>query len=292
MEVLFPRTLEELWAMFAACPGGRVLAGGTDLLVELRKTGDKPSVVFCLERLTALQHIERVGRELCIGAGVTLQRLLECPVVEQEFPALRQALSVLGSPPVRHGATLGGNICTASPAGDTLPPLYVFDASIELSSDKEQRRLSIRDFMIGPGRTALRPGEIVTGIVIPLPPPGAASTYHKVGKRKALAIAVASFAALVVRDGSGIVKQIKLAWGSVGPIITTLPEIEDFLRGESLSPERLRQAGAMAAAAVAPIDDIRASAAYRRQLTGNLLQRIGGQRERDVPAMERGTDDE
>jgi xanthine dehydrogenase FAD-binding subunit len=292
MEVLFPRTLKELWAMFAAFSGGRILAGGTDLLAGMRKTGDKPPAVFCLEGLTELQGIEMVDGEMFIGAGVTLQRLLDCAALKQDFPALWQALSVLGSPPVRHSATLGGNICTASPAGDTLPPLYVFGAGVEISSEKEQRRLSINDFILGPGRTALRPGEIVTRIIIPGLPPGALSTYDKVGKRRALAIAVASLASLILLNGQGIVTHIRLAWGSVGPTIVSLPAIEEFLRGKSLSPELLKQAGDMAAQLVTPIDDVRASAAYRRQLAGNLLLRLSGQRVDYTPAAGRRTGDE
>lgn len=203
--------------------------------------------------------------------------MLESPVVEKEVPALWQAIAVLGSPPVRHSATLGGNICTASPAGDTLPPLYVFDARVEIQSDKQRRRVPIRDFILGPGRIALCPGEIVTGVVIPLPPPGTLSTYEKVGKRKAMAIAVASLACLLVRDERGFVTWVKLAWGSVGPIVTTLPAVEKLLYGQRLSPELLRRAGTMVAASVAPLDDVRASGAYRRQVAGNLLLRIGAQ---------------
>lgn len=277
MQVLFPKTLEELWAMFDGFPDGRVLAGGTDLLVRMRKQGDKPPAVFCLDCLEQLQRLETVDGEMIIGAGTTLQRLWECPGVAQELPALSQAVSVFGSPPLRHSATLGGNICTASPAGDTLPPLYVYGASLVLSSSQAQRRVPIGDFILGPGRTALRPGEIVTEVVIPLPPSGAASNYYKVGRRKALAVAVASLAYLVQQDKNGIIEQIKLAWGSVGPTIVTLPAIEEFLRGKRLVPEQLQQAGHLAAAAVMPINDVRASAGYRRHLAGNLLLRLAGQ---------------
>lgn len=274
MKVLFPRTPAELRAMFAAFPGGSVLAGGTDILVRLRKTGDKPPALFCLERLTALQNIAVCGEELVIGAGVTIEQLVASAIVKKTFPALWQAASVLGSPPVRHGATVGGNICTASPAGDTLPPLYVFGAEVMIGNGEDQRRMGIADFIAGPGCTALGPGEFVAGVALPLPASEEFSVYYKVGRRQALAIAVVSLAVSLQREKGGAVRRIKLAWGSVGLTVTTLPAVEEFLRGQRLSAALLRQAGAMAAAAVRPIDDVRASAAYRRQVAGNLLLRL------------------
>jgi CO/xanthine dehydrogenase FAD-binding subunit len=274
MEVLFPRALSELWPLMAGQPGGAVLAGGTDLLVRLRKTADKPPVLFALERLAELRRMELCGGELCLGAGVTAGEIVASTVVKNNLPALWQAASVLGSPPVRHSATIGGNICTASPAGDLLAPLYAFGAVVTVANAESRHRLPIADFIAGPGRTVLGPGEIVTGVAVPLPPPAAFSAYYKVGKRQALAIAVASLAVSLVRSADSSVERISLAWGSVGPTVTVLPAVERYLQGKPLSPESLRQAGAMAAAAVKPIDDVRASAEYRRRLAANLLLKL------------------
>ncbi|MBP2627545.1 MAG: medium FAD-binding subunit of molybdenum enzyme [Firmicutes bacterium] len=271
MDVLFPRTIQELRELFVSYPDGRILAGGTDLLVQIRKQGNKPSTLFSVEHLAQLQRVEVNETELFIGAGVTHQQLLECPIIKQHFPVLYDALSVLGSPPIRHSGTLGGNVCTASPAGDTLPPLYVLGAKIAISEQTAQRCVPIAQFIRGPGHTILKQGEFVTGIYIPLPMPNTFSAYYKVGKRKALAISIASLAVMLELNSDETVKNLKLAWGSVGPTVMMLPAVEDFLKGKILSDEVLAQAGEMVMLSTKPIDDIRASAEYRRHLTANLL---------------------
>ena len=274
MEVLFPRTLEELQTMMADTPDGLIMAGGTDLLVKMRRTGRKPPAVFCTERIHDLQQISVLEDQVVIGAAVTLQRLLESNTVQMELTALFQSLSVLASPPVRNSATLIGNLCTASPAGDTLPPLYVFDAEVEVSGAKGIRREPVAEFITGPGKTTLQPGEMVTAVRIPRPATGMRSAYYKVGKRKAMAIAVASLAAKFQLGEDGVINCIKLAWGSVGPTVVTAAEVEEFLSGSPLSVDCLREAGRLASSAVCPIDDVRATAGYRRVVAGNLLLRL------------------
>lgn len=274
MEVLFPRTLEELSELFVAYPDGRILAGGTDLLVRLRKQGNKPSALFAVEHLAQLQQVTENETDIFIGAGVTHQQLMDWPISKERLRVLYDAVAVLGSPPVRHSGTIGGNLCTASPAGDTLPPLYVLGANIAIGGKAGNRRVPITEFIQGPGRTALEQGEFVTGIHIPLPSQNAFSAYYKVGKRKALAIAIASLAVMLEVNPDESVKNIKLAWGSVGPTVMVLPEVENFLKGKILSEEILSHAGKMASLGVVPINDIRASAEYRQCLTANLMFRF------------------
>lgn len=274
MDVLFPRNTEELWQMMSACPGGAVMAGGTDLLVRLRKTGRTFPALFCLDRIEDLQQIRENEKEVHIGAAVVHQRLLDNVTVKNRLKALWDSIAVLGSPPVRHSGTLGGNLCTASPAGDTLPPLYVLGARVEIWSKSQKRSVQIDEFISGPGRTALRDGEIVAGVTIPLPSEDFFSAYYKVGRRKAMAIAVASMAVCVKTVENGVIDRIKLAWGSVGPTVITLPEAESLLRGHVLSEEILRRAGKMVSGGISPIDDIRGSAKYRRRVAGNLLLRL------------------
>lgn len=274
MEVLFPRTLEELTKMRADRPDGVIMAGGTDLLVKLRHTGQTPPALFCTERMEELQRLDILDEEIVIGAAVNLQRLLQCETVKRELTVLYQALSELASPPVRHSATLVGNVCTASPAGDTLPPLYVLDATVEVCCATGSRRQPVSEFITGPGRTTLQAGEMVTSIRVPRPAATMRSMYYKVGKRKAMAISVASMAARLATSGDGTITDVKLAWGSVGPTVTTAPAVAAYLLGRPLSVECLREAGRIAAAAVCPIDDLRASADYRRCVAGNLLLRL------------------
>lgn len=273
MQVLFPHTLAELHGLRQEIPDGRILAGGTDLLVKLRHAAKTPPALFALERIDELGEMTISDTEVAIGAAVTLQRLLECDTVKTEFSALYQAVEMLASPPVRHGATLAGNICTASPAGDSLPPLVVFGATIEISSPSGCRSVSLAEFILGPGMTVLQPSEVVTAVRIRRPSFPSRSVYHKVGKRQTMAIAVASMAALLEKDKTGG-RRIRLAWGSIGPTVVTAPAIERVLEERGLGSAALCEAGPLLAAVANPIDDIRASAEYRRRLAANLLLRL------------------
>ena len=273
MQVLFPHTLAELHGLRQEIPDGRILAGGTDLLVKLRHAAKTPPALFGIERIGELGEVTISDTEISIGAAVTLQRLLECDTVKTDFPALFQAIETLASPPVRHGATLAGNICTASPAGDSLPPLYVFGATIEISSPSGCRSIPLADFIRGPGMTVLQPTEVVTKVRILRPISPRQSVYHKVGKRRAMAIAVASMAALREEDKNGG-RRIRLAWGSVGPTVITSPTIECLLEERGFDNTALGEAGQLLADIVRPIADVRASAEYRRQLAANLLLRL------------------
>ena len=273
MQVLFPQSLAELHILRQEIPDGRILAGGTDLLVKLRHTRKKPPALFALERIDELGEVTISDTEITIGAAVTLQRLLECDTVKTEFSALFRAMETLASPPVRHGATLAGNICTASPAGDSVPPLVVFGATIEISSPSGCRSIPLADFIRGPGMTVLQPSEVVTAVRIRRPISPRQSVYHKVGKRRAMAIAVASMAALLEEDEPGG-RRIRLAWGSVGPTVITSPAIERLLEERGFDTPVLCEAGQLLADIVRPIDDVRASAEYRRRLAANLLLRL------------------
>lgn len=274
MQVLFPQTCSELQAMIAAHPQGRIMAGGSDLLVKLRQTGQTIPAVFCLERLSELRQTGWQQAEFCIGAAVTQQQLLDNVVIQTEFSALYQALNELASPPIRHAATLVGNLCSASPAADSLPPLVVLEACVDIDGPAGRRRLPVDGFVLGPGKNCLQPGEFVRAVRLPRPSQGLVSSYHKVGKRKALAIAVASLAAAYRLAVGGEVASIRLAWGSVGPTVICSKAVEEFICGKPLTEEVLRQAGELARQAVCPIDDVRAGADYRRSLAGNLLLRL------------------
>ncbi len=274
VQVLLPVTLEELWSILAAVPGAALYAGGTDLLVKKRAgLVDSPCLV-CLERIDALQGVRDNGEALFIAAAFTHGRILEHPSVRTEFPVLAQALRVLGSPPIRHMGTIGGNIVTASPAGDTLPALYALDAEVEIRSRDHSRRLPIGDFIRGPGSVALNTGEILAGVWLRKAPHWNIQHYEKVGRRKAQACAVASMAALVQLTDAGRIERIRLAWGSVGPFVITAPDVEAALTGRVLSLESLESVRGMVEHVVAPIDDLRASAEYRRSVAGALLLRL------------------
>ena len=273
--VFFPGSLEELWPLLAEHPQGRVFAGGTDVLVWLRNRRIAPSALISLERIEALRKRGEDEDGVRVGAGMTLAAILDDPLLDSCFPLLTAAVKTLGSPHIRRMASLGGNIVTASPAGDTLPSLYVLGAEVELSSQQGIRRMALPDFILGPGQTALGPGEILSAVFLPRLAEGRwRHHFEKVGLRNAMACSVASFAALLEISVDGMVQTARLAWGSVGPTVVRLPAVEAALVGGPLDRQRLETIIPLIRQGVAPIDDVRATAAYRRLVASNLLLRL------------------
>lgn len=269
-DVRCPGSLAALWPLLD--DGYAVMAGGTDLLA--RRGVSAPARTACLERIESLCGVRQENGFLRVGACETHARLLRNPLVGAKLPVLARALAVLGSPLIRNMGTIGGNIVTASPAGDTLPPLYALDAQVELSSRQGTRLLPLDGCIRGPGRTALGPGEIVSAVLVKIPDAGALQHFEKVGKRKALAISVVSLAAVLCLDGSGSVASARLALGSVGPRVVRCPRAEALLIGSRLEKDALLAAGDALRGEISPIDDLRATAAYRRAVAGNLLLRL------------------
>ncbi len=273
--IFLPYKMGDLWEVKQKDPEAIILAGGTGLLVFLREKGLHPHTIVGLENLWELKQIEMQNGEIRIGAMVTHQQLLESPVIQAQLPGLHQAVTVLGYPPIRHMGTIGGNICTASPAGDTLPSLYVLNAVAELRTPTASRLLPIQDLIKGPGQNVLGRDEILYQIRIPVPSPSAVSFYFKVGQRKALAISVCSLASMLqVAEDEQTIVDCRFAWGSVGPTIMRFPGLEKNLIGEKLSLNKLREFGQTAASMVSPITDIRGSAEYRRMLVSNLPSKM------------------
>jgi len=287
MPLYLPTDLNETLALLAEHPEARIMAGGTDLLVRLRAGGARPKTLVCLERVAGIRDIKALetasGPAVRIGAAATITDLLLSDTVRERLPLLHRAASAFAAPTVRNAATLGGNLCTASPAADTLPALAVMNASVELASRRGARILPIPHFITGPGRTTLEPDEMLTGVVVPVPRGFSIHHFEKVGQRRAMAIAVVSLAAMLAVE-EGRVREVRLAWGSVGPTIVRCPEAEAILRGGKLTLTALAEAARAARRAVAPISDVRATADYRRQVAGNLLLRLA-----DLPVREAGS---
>jgi CO/xanthine dehydrogenase FAD-binding subunit len=272
--VLLPRSLDELWSCLADVPEAAVYAGGTDLLVWMRSGLAHPPALICLERVDELRGVSEDEDNVRIGACTTHEQLLATSVVRDHLSVLSQAVRHLGSPPVRRMGTIGGNICTASPAGDTLPPLFVLQAEVELRSRDAARRMPLRDFFRAPGQTRLAKGEILLAIWVKKPRGFNIHHFEKVGQRNALAFSLVSLAALLAVSDAAVVERATLAWGSVGPGIVTAPEVERALVGQKLNRNTLEAAAAEVRKAVSPIDDVRGSADYRRTVAGNLLLRL------------------
>jgi CO/xanthine dehydrogenase FAD-binding subunit len=273
-EVLLPRKLDDLWDILVKEPHAAIYAGGTDLLVKMKSGMLHPPCLICLERIGALQGIRDDGQEVFIGSATTHSRLLEDTLIREHFPVLTKAVCLLASPPIRHMGTIGGNIVTASPAGDTLPALYVLRAEVEIASESASRRLPLASFIRGPGSVDLQHGEVLMGVWLQKAPHWNIHHYEKIGRRKAQACAIASVAAILEISDEGRVGKARLAWGSVGPTVVTSAAAEECITGGDLSVETLRHAVKIVQDAVSPIDDIRASAEYRRTVAGSLLLRL------------------
>jgi len=267
LSVVKPKDLSE--ALRYLGEGGKPLAGGTDLLVAVRKGTESPDLLVYVGELPELRVVREEKEGLEVGAALTHAELLTHPATER-FPILRAVLRTIGSPAIRAMGTLGGNIVTASPAGDSLVALYLLEARVRLISSEGERELPISEFVVGPRKTALRPGELVRSVFLPWLSGEPQSFFRKVGRRRALIIAIASLGALVwVRDGR--VERARLALGSVAPTVIRPRGVEEALVGRPVSPEAWEDLVPLLSAATKPISDLRASAEYRRKVAGRLL---------------------
>lgn len=274
-QISFPHTFEELFNLLDQQPDTRIMAGGTDLLVAQRHGSQEHQSIIVLERLAELSMIEELpDNSVSIGAAVTFGSIVRNPLLKERYPLLTQAASTVGGPAIRNMASIGGNIVTASPAADSLPALYLLDARLELRSATGSRIVAIDAFISGPRRTLLQPGELISRIILPPAQQWNIQCFEKVGRRKSLAIAVASLAAMLRLADDGSVLEARFAWGSVGPTVLRCPGAEAVLINKPLSEATLQDAAALVQQAVQPIDDIRATADYRRTVAGNLLFRL------------------
>jgi len=274
-ELLTPQTLPEALEMLAeGAPDTVPLAGGTNLIVDMRSGRHRPGVLVNVAGLDELRFIRREDGHLVMGGGVTIAQVLEDPLIAQYAPVLREAAEVFANPLVRNRATVGGNLVDGSPAANTAPPLLVLDAEVELASKAGTRHVPLDDFLVGVRRTLCRPDELLTAIRWPVPPPGSASAFYKVGLRKSDAISVVSVAVMVACDESGHCEQARFALGSVAPRVIRARAAEEALRGQTLTPGTIAEAARLAAEATRCIDDIRGSAGYRQRVTEVLVRRL------------------
>ena len=264
MRAFTPTTLQEALQLRASYPEAVPVAGGTDLMVELNARRLRPTALLDLSRVEELRDWGRDDDRMFLGAGVTFAR------IERElgeFPPFVEAARSVASPQIRNRATIGGNLATASPAGDGIPVLAAYDADVVVASASERRRMPLGAFLVGPKRTSLAADELVVGVEWePVHGPG---SFAKVGRRNAMAIAVAS-ACLQIADAG----HVRLALGSVAPTVVRASLAERFAEGlDWRDPATLAEFGRLAAAETRPIDDLRGSAAYRRSVVEVLARR-------------------
>jgi aerobic carbon-monoxide dehydrogenase medium subunit len=253
----------------------RIVAGSTDFLVRWRQGSWRPQYVVNIQHIPGLNRISYSPRNgLRLGALVTVQTLETHPVVREKYPALATGATSFAGVQVRNLATVGGNICNASPAGDTLPALLAFDAQCRIVGPDGERWVSLDQFFVGPGRTTLQPGEILTELQLPPPLPNSGSLYIKHSPRGAMDIAAIGVASAVsLEDGGRVCRDVKIALGAVAPTPIRAYSAEDMLRGQTITPGLIEAAAQEAQNRATPIDDVRATAMYRKTIVGVLAQR-------------------
>ena len=266
-----PATIEDASSLLLKYRGeARVLAGGTDLLVKMKNRRMLPSCLINIKSIPDLDYI-RVDEQnaLHIGALVTLEPIKNSPVVQQKFSVLAQAAGAVGSTAIRNVATIGGNLCNASPSADTAPALLAIGAKVTLASPDGKRTMALADFFTGPGNTVLQPGEILIEIEVPHPPAKSAGVYLKHSLRQ-MDIAAVGVAVTVVLHGETCA-DVRIIMGAVAPTPLRASKAEAVVRGKIPNQDLVRLAGEIAAGEAHPIDDIRSSAAHRREVTGMLV---------------------
>ena len=256
MDVLTPRSLDEALALKTEHPDALPIQGGTDVMVALNFDRARPETILNLNEVPELRGWSRENGTLRLGAGVTYAEAMHGELAEA-LPVLAEASRTVGSPQIRNRGTIGGNLGTASPAGDALPPLIVERADVELASVRGVRRIALEEFLVGVKRNALEPDELIVSVLVE--PSGQPQTFMKVGPRNAMVIAVCSLAVVADRDRG----ELRASFGSSSPVVrlVTAP-----LDDAATFPERV-------ADDASPIDDVRGTAAYRRHALRVLTQR-------------------
>ncbi|MFC2082901.1 FAD binding domain-containing protein [Candidatus Bipolaricaulota bacterium] len=252
--------------------GATILCGGTDLLIKMRAEMIQPELLIDISRVKSLRGIRVEGSNLEIGAATLESDIIHSPLVTEHVPLLGSVLRQLGSVQIRNRGTLGGNIVNASPAADGVIPLLLYATEIQIVSADGERWVRLEDIFTGPSQTTLEPGEYVRTLRLPVPTAPFEPFYHKVGKRNALTIAIASLGMLVHLE-EGVIRQLRVAVGSVAPTPRRLRGLEEHLAGRSLDEHTIHEARELAVASISPISDVRATADYRRNVIGDLLVR-------------------
>lgn len=257
----------------------RYIAGGTDLVVLMMRRKLNPNYVISLRKIKELNFITYdKERGLDVGALCSLRSIERAEGVRQSYTALFEAVRLVGSVQIRNVATIGGNLCNASPAADTAPPLLALDVQLTAANDGGKRSIPIGKFFLGPGRTALGPGEILTGVHIDPPSGGTRSAFSKLGRTPTDISKVS--AAVMLRSHRGVCEDVRIALGAVAPTPIRVKEAEGLLRSQQISNDLVEQVAQRSSEEARPIDDIRSTARWRKEaikyLVRSLLQKLSG----------------
>jgi CO/xanthine dehydrogenase FAD-binding subunit len=253
----------------------KVLAGGTDLIVQMKNGNARPAVIVDAKKIPELNRLEwDEGKSLYIGAAVPLNKIITFPPVIEKFGILYQACSIIGSMQLRNRGTVGGNICNAAPSADSAPPLLCLEAKAIVARPGGTRIVPLDRFFRGPGQTTMAPNELLLGIEVPAPPTRSSGCYLKHTPRQEMDIAVVGVASfLVISKQKNLCQKARIALGAVAPTPIRVSQVESFLAGRVLTEEAIEEAAERTAEAARPISDMRGSAGYRKEIVKVLTRR-------------------
>jgi carbon-monoxide dehydrogenase medium subunit len=273
MDYFRPVTFDEALAVLAGDGAPTVIAGGTDLLVDIKFRGFQPSRLVNINALDELRYIREDQQGLRIGALTSVETLARDELVRRRYTAIADATKKFASRQVRNLATIGGSLGRATPAGDLLPPLLALDATVLLARHGSEREIALADFFLGPRKTVLAPGELVREIRVPIPSSRTGSSYARMSYRDVLDLAIVGVASRLTIDEGGRIRGARVALAAVAPRPIRAPRTEALLEGEALRDGLIAEAGKIAASEATPISDQRASAEYRTLMTSVLTRR-------------------
>jgi carbon-monoxide dehydrogenase medium subunit len=275
MEFNRPKNIQEVLRILGRVKtSATLIAGGTNVIADLRARALKPAVLIDISRLKSLSYIKEEKRRIRIGGLMSISDLAASTVLKKYAPILSDACNQLGNPLVRNRATIAGNLADASPAADTAIPLLALDATVVTARDGGKGRLiPIDRFFTGPNRTVLKKDELIKEIVFPKISPNCKMSYLKLGLRNSMAVSVVSLALVMELEGNRC-KKVRVAVGAVAPTPIRAYGTEAILTGNKITPELIESCSNEVLKEVSPISDIRASAEYRREMTSVLLRRL------------------
>jgi carbon-monoxide dehydrogenase medium subunit len=264
--------LDEALRLLSRKEDVKVLAGGTDLVVDMKIGRYRPKTVIDISGIKDLRYIVDEGDKVRIGALTRMQDIVESPVIREKLPVLAEAVSMLGSWQIRNMATVGGNLCNASPAADSAPPLLVHEARIKLASIEGTREIPITEFFVGPRKTAMYKTELLQEVIVPYDADFAKSySYVKLGRRNAFTLSVVAVATVLkVRDR--VFEDVRIALNAVAPTPVRARSVESFLKGREVGSEAIEKASELVLNDISPISDVRASAEYRKHASKILVK--------------------
>jgi CO/xanthine dehydrogenase FAD-binding subunit len=269
-----PETLREALRLLNELEDSMPIAGGTDLLIDLREGARKAKHLVDLGLIVELRYVRESDDVIRIGSTTTLAKLLASELIKEKAPVLSEAASSVGSVQIRNTATVGGNLCNASPGADTASPLLVLGAEVAVASLAGSRSMPLSELFIGPNRTSLAPGELLTAVSFPVPPTRSGASFRKLGRRRGCTLSLINAAAYLETDGETC-REVRVAFGACAPTPVRIPDVEGLLRGKEIDVKAIEDASSVCYGLVEPSTraHARASEEYRREMSCVLMRR-------------------